>query len=357
MVEAIGTYGNPGRGAHKHAMDGARCVYKGRGAVASLFGAVPQQVVFTSSATESLNMAIMGLLSAKDHVITTVLEHNSVLRPLYYLQSKGLEMSTIGMHQGCLDYDSFERCLKPNTKAIVVTAASNVTGLLVDLKFVSNLCKRHGLFLIVDAAQTAGIIPIDMADLGISALCFTGHKSLFGSQGVGGLCVNPQVNIMPTKFGGTGVHTLSRTQPAEMPDALEAGTLNTPGIAGLAAGIEYICAEGIGKIFAKAQKLAEEFYAQVSSIPSVKVYSNFSLPHVPIVTLNIGRLDSALVEHYLANEYGISVRGGFHCAPLLHKALGTEGQGAVRFSFSSFNTTEEVETAVRAVREIAMQNL
>jgi len=356
MAAAISMLGNPGRGTHKQALDAAKCVYQCRKAVAALLNATPHQVAFTASATESLNMAINGLLSPTDHVITTVLEHNSVLRPLYNLQSCGQSadenMSILGiLENGNLNYADFQSYLKPTTKAVVITAASNVTGLVVDMQFVSDFCKKHGLLLIVDAAQTAGLIPANMSN--IHTLCFTGHKSLLGPQGIGGLCVRT-TNISPTKFGGTGVDSFSKTQPQTLPEALETGTLNTPGIAGLLAGIEYINKTGMKNILSTSLNLAEQFYSEVSTIPNVKIYSNFNLPHVPIVALNIGGLDSAMVAFRLSNEYGISVRGGIHCAPLLHKALGTEKQGIVRFSFSSFNTENDVLAAVHAVREIEL---
>jgi len=356
ITEAIGMLGNPGRGVHAHAKNASDCVYQGRKAVAALFGTVPQQVVFTSGATESLNISVCGLLKPADHVITTMLEHNAVLRPLYHLEAQGMDISTIGiLDDGNLDYAHFERCVKPNTRAVVITAASNLTGLIVDMKFVSAFCKKHGLLLIVDAAQAAGILPINMAASGIDMLCFTGHKSLYGPQGVGGLCVREgfPCPISSVKFGGAGTNAFSKMQPAEMPEALEAGTLNAHGIAGLLAGISYIHKTGMDNIFNKAQEFARQFYKGVLGISNVKIYSNLALPHTPIVTLNIGDLDSGTVEFMLSNEYGISARGGFHCAPLLHKALGTEKQGAVRFSFSSFNTWDDVQQAVEAVKCIA----
>ena len=356
IAEAICTMGNPGRGVHKHAKTASDCIYAGRKAVAALFGTTPQNVVFTSSATEALNIATRGLLGPSCHVITTVLEHNAVLRPLYHLESMGMEISAVGIHEdGNLDYAAFDNYVKPNTKAVVITAASNLTGLIVDMKFVSSFCKKHGLILIVDVAQAAGIIPMDMNAMGIDVLCFTGHKSLYGPQGIGGLCVREgfRHRILPIKFGGAGMDGFSKTQPTEMPEALEAGTLNSHGVAGLLAGIEYISTAGIERNFNKALELAEQFYEEIINIPNVKIYSNFHLPHAPIVTLNIGNMDSGAVELILSDEYGISARGGIHCAPLLHKALGTDMQGAVRFSFSPFNTIQHVLDAARAIKEIA----
>ena len=334
VLEAVSSCGNPGRGAHKHAMDAAKCIYQGRKTVASFFGATPEQVVFTSSATESLNIAIFGLLKPTDHVITTVYEHNSVLRPLYFMESRGMELS--------FAQNDFESCIKPNTKAVVITAASNVTGQVIDLQKVSGFCKAHGLLLIVDAAQAAGLIPLDMKD--IDVLCFTGHKSLLGPQGVGGLVT--KVEIQPHKFGGSGFDSFSKTQPCKLPESLEAGTLNTPGIAGLSAGIDYVSKNGTKIAF----DLAKLFHNQIKCIGNVKVYSNLELP---IVALNIGDLNSGNVEFFLSNEFGISVRGGFHCAPLLHKIMGTSEQGMVRFSFSPFNTEDDVQKATQAIKSIA----
>jgi len=334
ITEAVNSYGNPGRGAHKHALAAAKCIFQGRKTVASFFGASPQQVVFTSSATESLNIAILGLLKPTDHVITTVLEHNSVLRPLYYLESLGL-----GISYALTDFTKY---LKSNTKAVVITAASNVTGQVTDLQQVSAFCKANGLLLIVDAAQAAGLVPLDMKN--IDVLCFTGHKSLFGPQGIGGLVT--KVEIPPLKYGGTGFDSFSKTQPDKLPDSLEAGTLNTPGIAGLSAGINYARTHGAKKAF----DLAEWFHKQICRVSNIKIYSNLELP---IVAINIGDFDSGDVEFFLSHEFGISVRGGFHCAPLLHETMGTKKQGIVRFSFSQFNTENDVLAAVQAVKLIA----
>jgi len=346
VISAMQGFGNPGRGAHSHSLAALRCVYSGRKAIGELLGVDPAQVVFTSSCTSALNMAIAGLLKPGDHVVTTVIEHNSVLRPL-----SGFEYTAIGLKNGDLDYSQFAQALKPNTKAVVITAASNVTGLVVDLEFVAEFCKKHGLIFIVDAAQAAGLLPINADALGISALCFAGHKSLFGSQGIGGICVGKGIEITPTKFGGTGIDTFNLGQPEKMPERLEAGTLNTPGIAGLTTGVEYILDQGMNNILQKSLGLARNFYERVSMIHGVKLYSG--KPTIPIVTINIDDMESGAVESILSQEFGISVRGGYHCAPLLHRAYGTEQQGMVRFSFSCFNTQDEVDSAVKAVVKLA----
>ena len=344
VASAMETLGNPGRGYNAPALQAGTCVYNGRKALGEFFKIAPSQVVFTASATESLNIAISGLIKPGQHVITTVLEHNSVLRPLY---KSGAKLSFVGLTpQGQLDYTAFEKLRTPDTTAVAITHGANLTGLVVDLPIVADFCHRHGLLLIVDAAQTAGLLPIDITALGIHALCFTGHKSLLGPQGIGGLCLNG-VAIAPGKVGGTGTHSFEKHHPTHMPDCLEAGTLNTPGIAGLTAGIAYVNKTGTKAAF----DLANAFYTKVAQIPQVKLYS--TIGNLPVVALNIGDMDSTTVEYILAENYGIAVRGGTHCAPLLHEALGTATQGIVRFSFSTFNTTAHVTAAVKAIGEIA----
>ena len=247
MLEALQTAGNPGRGAHEPTLHAARLVYGTREALAELFHAEsPACIAFASNATQALNTAINGLIGPGDHVITTVCEHNSVLRPLYRLRQQGAELSFLGVDaRGVLQYDQLETLLRPNTKAIVVTHASNVTGNRTDLARVSTFAKRHGLLFIVDAAQTAGAHSIDVQALGMDVLCFTGHKGLLGPQGTGGFYVRPGLRIAPLVVGGSGVHSFDENHPAEMPTALEAGTLNVPGIAGLGAGVRWILEQGV----------------------------------------------------------------------------------------------------------------
>ena len=356
MLEALNSFGGPGRGGHPAALNASRHVFLARQAVAELLGSAPERTAFTSNATESLNIAIGGLLTPRDHVITTALEHNSVLRPLYRLRTAGMGLSIVDADaNGNLDYEGFARSLCPNTRAVVCTHASNLTGTVVDLAFVSAFCREHGLLLIVDAAQTAGVFPIAADRMGIDALCFTGHKGLLGPQGTGGLCVREGLQIAPLKVGGSGIHSYSKTHPDEMPEALEAGTLNAHGLAGLMAGIEYIRATGIGTIRERELALTKKFRDGVALLPAVRIYGDALRPHAPIVTLNIGNADSAEIGERLVNPYGICVRTGAHCAPLAHMALGTEKQGAVRFSFSSFNTEEEILAGIKAVSEIARE--
>ncbi|TWH47214.1 aminotransferase class V-fold PLP-dependent enzyme [Sporomusa sp. KB1] len=356
VLAAINTFGGAGRGGHPASLAATRCIFQARKAVAELLGAAAGQTAFTANATESLNIAISGLLTREDHVITTALEHNSVLRPLYKLRSQGMGLSIIEMDQkGNLDYDGFRRSLRPNSKAVVCTHASNLTGTLTNLDFIADFCKENGLLLIVDASQTAGVFPIYADKLGIDVLCFTGHKGLLGPQGTGGLCIRKGLAVMPLKVGGSGLHSYSETHPAGMPEALEAGTANAHGIAGLLAGVEYILEAGMDTIRNRELELEKLFRQGISAIPGVCIYGDPDRPHAPIVTLNIGSLDSGEVGDRLATIYDICVRTGAHCAPLAHLALGTQEQGAVRFSFSSFNTEEEIQTGIRAVAEIAAE--
>ena len=362
VTNALTSLGNASRGAHEGALKSNRLIYKTRQKLALFFGSPKsEQVIFTNNSTEALNIAISGTIGAGDHVITTVLEHNSVLRPLYRLRAeRGTELSFVQADaRGTVDYADFERLIQPNTKAIVCTHASNLTGNMLDISRIGAIAKEHGLLLIVDASQTAGTVPIDMVESGISILCFTGHKSMMGPQGTGGLCINGDIEVAPFKVGGTGVQSFMTEQPPEYPTRLEAGTLNGHGIAGLSAAVDFILSCGIDTIHAHETELARRFYEAVSAIPNVKVYGDFSAPdRCPIVTLNIADLDSALVSDELAMTYEIAVRSGAHCAPLMHKALGTESQGAVRFSFGCFNTAADVDEAAEAVREIAgMVNL
>ena len=356
VAAAMCSMGNAGRGAHAASLGAARTIYDAREKLACFFHAEnPKQIAFTMNSTESLNIALKGVLNPGDHVITTMLEHNSVLRPLYELQEKGTELTILKSNpQGTLDYEDFEKAIKENTKAIVCTHGSNLTGNLVDVKRVGEIAKKHGFLFIVDASQTAGVFPIDVQEMGIDILCFTGHKGLLGPQGTGGIYVREGLTVRPLLCGGSGVQTYNKKHPSEMPTALEAGTLNGHGIAGLDAAVEYLMETGIDTIREREQDLMWRFYEGVKDIPGVKVYGDFSTrERCAIVTLNIGDYDSSEVSDELLMEYDISTRSGGHCAPLMHEALGTVEQGAVRFSFSHYNTEEEVDTAIRAIRELA----
>jgi len=356
ILRALQTLGNTARGAHGYSTEAAGTVYDTREKLADLFNCTrPDHVVFTSNATQSLNMAICGVLSKGDHVISTDLEHNSVLRPLYRLQcEQGVEVDFVPADKrGNLDYNDFERLIRPDTKAMICTHASNLTGNMTDIRHIADIAHDKGILMIVDASQTAGTKRIDMQEQGIDILCFTGHKGLMGPQGTGGMCIREGVMIRPFYVGGTGVQTYSQAQPDRLPTRLEAGTLNGHGIAGLSAALDHIGEVGPENIERKEAQLTQRFYNGVKDIGSVTVYGDMSRDHAAIVALNIGDTDSGEVADELYEEYGIAVRAGAHCAPRLHRALGTQEQGAVRFSFSLFNTEDEVDRALYAIESIA----
>ena len=356
VFRSFNTIGNAGRGAHAPTLNASRLIYDTREKLAALFGTPdPSRIVFACNATEALNIAIHGAIHPGEHVITTACEHNSVLRPLYLKEKEGTELTIIPADQkGRIRYDLLESSVKSNTSAIVLTHASNLSGNVTDLAFVSNFAKKHGLLLIVDASQTAGSLPINVVKMGIDILCFTGHKGLFGPQGTGGLYVREGLTLSPLKSGGSGVHSFDRQHPTDMPTALEAGTLNGHGIAGLNAGLDYILSTGVKNIHAKEISLARRFVNGISDISDLKLYGDIDAPlRTPIISLNIGNMSSASVSDILWEDYEICVRAGAHCAPLMHKTFGTEKQGAVRFSFSCFNTEAEIDTAIRAMHEIA----
>lgn len=356
VVHAMQSMGNCARGTHEEALDAARTVYDARIRLASLFGCPRvDHVAFTANSTEALNMAINGLIDPGDHVISTDLEHNSVLRPLYRLEAEhGAELSFVPADKlGNVDYADFERLMKPNTRAVVCTNASNLTGTVLDIERIAKTAHSHGALVIVDASQTAGCWPIDMKKMGIDVLCFTGHKGLMGPQGTGGICVKEGIEIRPFKVGGSGVQSYSRTHPVEYPTRLEAGTLNGHGIAGLGAAAKFISETGVENIHAKERSLMLRFYEGVKNIEGVTVYGDFTKDKTAIVALNIRDYESGEVSYELSQGYGIATRPGAHCAPRMHKALGTAEVGAVRFSFSFYNTEEEIDEAVRAVAELA----
>ena len=356
VTKALCSMGNAGRGAHDASLHASRTVFDTRMKLAEFFNAEnPKQIVFTANSTESLNIAIKGVLNPGDHVITTELEHNSVLRPLYEMEEKGIELTIIKSdRQGNIRYEDFEDSMRSNTKAIICTHGSNLTGNMIDIEKVGKITKKHSILLIVDASQTAGVFPIDVQRMHIDILCFTGHKSLMGPQGTGGMYIREGLHVRPLLCGGSGIKSYSKKHPEEMPTALEAGTLNAHGLAGLRAAIGYLQETGLDAIRKKEQALMRRFYEGVKEMDGITVYGDFSgQERCAIVTLNIRDYDSSEVSDALAMQYGISTRPGAHCAPLMHEALGTVEQGAVRFSFAHFNTEEEVDAAIQAVRELA----
>ena len=359
VMEAMHQAGNSGRGSSGEAMEASRLIFDTRCRIAEMFEADgPECVAFTSNATEALNTALFGVLHPGDgpvHAIATEMDHNSVLRPLYALEKKGLELTVLPAdRKGRISLTDMEAAIRPETKVIVCTHASNLTGNRNDIHAIGEIAKKHDILFIADAAQTAGVFPISMKKDQIDILCFSGHKGLMGPQGTGVICVRPGVKVEPLKVGGSGILTFQKEHPSDMPEALEAGPLNSHGIAGLRAALGWIQETGIDRIRQREQDLMMRFYEQVKKISGVTVYGDFSQKdRSPVVTLNIMGMGSSELSMILGEDYGISTRSGGHCAPLMHRALGTEKTGAVRFSFSCFNTEEEVDEAARAVKEIA----
>lgn len=358
VTQAMCSLGNAGRGATSGALDAARTIHGCRTKLARFLGCPrADHVCFTPNSTAALNTVINGVVRPGDRVVTTVLEHNSVLRPLNRLAvEQGVTVEYAGCDaNGVLDYDELEQLVTPGTRAVVVTHASNVTGNSVDVARVAAVAHAAGALVIVDASQSAGTAKIDMDTMGLDVVCFTGHKGLMGPQGTGGLAVAEGIDVAPWAMGGTGVHSFDALQPLEWPTRLEAGTLNGHGIAGLSAGLDFIEAQGgVEEIAAHERALADRFLAGVRKIPGIKLYGAFDQPtRSAIVSLNVGDIDSAEISDALMQGWGIATRPGAHCAPLMHRALGTERQGVVRFSFGYFNTTEEVDTAIDALCDLA----
>lgn len=348
-------YGNPSRGAYPIAVNANEVVYQTRQKVARLFN-VPDSslVVFTKNVTEALNTVIKGYLKPGDDVIATAYDHNSVVRPIYQLAAQQVTHSFLPLDPttNLVDVATLEHLIKPNTKMLVCTHASNVIGNTVDLKQIVEICHRHHVIVVLDAAQTAGVLPIDMQALGIDILCFTGHKSLYGPEGTGGICFRRDLPVEPLISGGSGIDSFNHAMPDRLPERLEGGTINVPGIAGLGAGIDYLLKNDLQVMGKKTIALADQFAHQVQQNSNVKIYTNLAAPHVGTIGLNIAGINSADVSDYLTTQ-GIATRSGAHCAPLIHHALGTVEQGIVRFSFCSFNTMADVEAASTAVNKIA----
>lgn len=358
VTQVMCSLGNAGRGATSGALDAARTIHGCRTKLARFLGCPrADHVCFTPNSTAALNTVINGVVRPGDRVVTTVLEHNSVLRPLNRLAvEQGVTVEYAGCDaNGVLDYDELEQLVTPGTRAVVVTHASNVTGNSVDVARVAAVAHAAGALVIVDASQSAGTAKIDMDTMGLDVVCFTGHKGLMGPQGTGGLAVAEGIDVAPWAMGGTGVRSFDALQPLEWPTRLEAGTLNGHGIAGLSAGLDFIEAQGGVEAIASSERaLADRFLAGVREIPEIKLYGAFDQPtRSAIVSLNVGDIDSAEISDALMQGWGIATRPGAHCAPLMHRALGTERQGVVRFSFGYFNTDEEVDTAIDALRDLA----
>lgn len=359
VLEAMKEYGaNPGRAGHRLALKAGRGLYETRDILSKLFNIQnPMNLIFTYNCTDSLNLGIKGFLKAGDHVITTSMEHNSVLRPLNHLVKDGLEVTIVeGDSKGRINYLDIERNIKENTKMIIMTHISNLTGTILPVKKVGQISKKYGIIYMVDGAQSAGVYDIDVEEMNIDLLAFPGHKGLLGPQGTGGLYIRKGLDIKELKEGGTGSNSDSLFQPDIFPDKYESGTPNTPGIIGLGNGVRYVLEEGINNIRRHEEDLTNYFIEELLKISGVKIYGPLKLgEQAPVVSINIKDADSSEISYILDEEYGIAVRSGLHCAPLAHKTIKTFEQGVIRFSFGVFNTYEEVKLGIKAIKEISRE--
>jgi cysteine desulfurase family protein len=359
FMEEIGA--NPGRSGHLLSIEAARILYETREALSTLFRVKdPSRIIFTINATESINLALKGLLRPGDHIITSSMEHNSVMRPLRDLEKKGVELSIIPCSSnGTLNPQEVEKKIKSNTKMIILNHASNVIGTLLPIKEVGLIARKHNLLFLVDAAQTAGAYPIDIETERIDLLAFTGHKSLYGPQGTGGLVIGERIEekeMIPLKQGGTGSRSEFEEQPDFLPDRFESGTPNGVGIAGLLAGIQFVLKKGTEHIRKHESDLIEKLITGLKEIPQVKLYgSENKKERMATLSFNIAQLSPSDVSFYLEKKFGILCRPGLHCAPSAHKTIGTFPEGTVRFSLSYFNTEEEVDRAIQAVNSITKE--
>lgn len=362
MVHFMGEVGaNPGRAAHRRAIESGRIVYRTRQAIAELLHAAdPLRVVFGQNATEALNLALQGILRPGDHVVTSSMEHNSVMRPLRALEAEGVTISVVSCSpEGFLGPSDVEAALRPETAMIVLTHASNVVGTLLPIAEVGAMARRHRLLLLVDAAQTAGAHPIDIQKDNIDLLAFTGHKSLCGPMGTGGLVIGERVDpdrIEPLKQGGTGSRSEYETQPTFLPDMCEAGTSNAVGLAGLEAGVRWVLQQGVEKLRAREVMLTQRLLAELQDIPGISVYGPRDAElQTATVSFNVAGMQPSEVGLRLDDEYGILCRVGLHCAPAAHRTLGTFSAGTVRFGLGPLSTETEVDAAVTAVQSLARE--
>jgi cysteine desulfurase family protein len=347
---------NSGRSGHRLAIEASRIVYKAREALAHIFNVDdPLQIVFTLNATESINLALQGILQHGDHVITSSMEHNAVMRPLRVLESQGVEITVVRCsQQGFLDPTDVKKAVKKNTKMIVLNHASNVTGSIQPVEEVGRITREHELIFLLDSAQTAGTCEIDVQRMNIDLLAFSGHKSLYGPVGIGGLYIRKGIDLKPLKYGGTGSLSDEEYQPDFMPDRYESGTLNLVGIAGLGAGVEFVTQKGVVNIRKCECDLTQKLINGLLSIPDVSVYGGLDAKRqVGVVSFNIRGFSPSEISFYLEEKFDILCRASLHCAPSAQKTIGTFPEGTIRFSLGIFTTENDVDTAVNAVRKIA----
>ena len=349
---------NPGRSSHDMSIQASLKIAETRQEISSLFNIDnPFDVIFTCNATEALNIGIKGLFKKGDHVISTVIEHNSVLRPLNYLSKVGVEVTLVKVDAyGFIDMKELNNRIESNTKAIIINHASNVLGTIQNIEKIGLIAKKNGLIFMVDASQSAGIISIDVDKDNIDLLAFPGHKGLLGPQGTGGLFIRDGVNLDHFIDGGTGSNSSSMEQPDFLPDKFESGTLNTPGIAGLYEGIKFIKRIGIENIYKHEEHLTEYLLCELNKLSYIKIYGLKSTEgRCAVVSINIDGMDSAKVG-YLLNKNNIAVRTGYHCAPLIHDVIGTKLYGTVRISPGYFNTDKDIETFISVIKDIYNNN-
>jgi cysteine desulfurase/selenocysteine lyase len=361
MVELYKKKGvSPGRGSYDLAFEADDLVHNVRARLARMFNTPdPRRVIFTSNATDSINIVLQGMVKNGDHVVSTRLEHNSVLRPLYHLREKGIiTYDLVGFNsQGFIDPDDISKALGNKTRLVIINHVSNVLGTIQPIREIGEMCKKRGVPLVIDAAQSAGIIPINMEEWNISAVAFTGHKSLLGPTGTGGLAVSPNLVIEPTRFGGTGIDSESPIHNESYPHRLEAGTLNLIGIIGLSEGLKYIEQTGMEAIHKKEMELFVKLRDGLSNLETVESYCAANNEnHVALVSVNIKGMDPGDAGSILDADYNIAVRTGLHCAPLVHEGIGTFPRGTVRFSLGPFNTDEHIDKAIEALTAIDRYN-
>ncbi len=357
MAEYILNVGtNVNRGAYSSSFKAENTVYETRELLCELFHFnKPENVIFTKNITESMNVLLKGLLKENDHAVVSSMEHNAVMRPLNKL-NKVEYTKVICNEKGELNIEDVKKAIKDNTKAIIMTHASNVCGTVLDLEKVGQVCKKHNLFFIIDSAQTAGFQDIDFQKFNADAIGFTGHKGLLGPQGIGGFIVNDRINNEMTTFieGGTGSLSDTEIQPDYMPDKFEAGTLNIPGIYGLNASLKYLLKNGVKNIREKEIYLLSRFIDGILNIENIKLIGKTAtLDRTGILSIDFINNDNGIVSHELSKEYDIMTRSGMHCAPSAHKTLGTFPKGTVRFSVSHFTTMEEIDYAIDCINKIA----
>lgn len=356
LNRAVRLGANPGRSGHHSAFEAARVIFDARSAVAELLGVSDaSRVVFTLNATHALNQALKGVLRPGDHVVTTTMEHNSVLRPLHTLEQAGVTVTYVeGDREGRVAPASLEGALKPHTKLVALCHASNVSGTLQDASEVGRICQKNGVLFLLDAAQSAGALPLDVGHLGAQLLVAPGHKGLLGPQGTGILYVAPGLELTSLMEGGTGTLSEQRTMPEELPEALEAGTLNTPGIAGLGAGVRYLLERGVDNVRRAEEEILRFLLPALEAVPGLVLYGPRDVEgRVAVVSFNLAGRDGAHVGFALDEVYGIAVRVGLHCAPDAHRTLGSFPSGTVRASFGALSTVADAEALVRALDDLS----